>query len=157
MCDCLVALIKLFMPNSPSSSRLRCRDQVIDYLKTGGTCKCGLECPLHVDNVFIFDAQVPSKFTNQNADCPKPPSSCKHCEGNAAQKEKPLQRYTTQNAVSPFVKQKNESEKDAKLMPFTAQAKGALGQKKGTLWSIKIFLLYVRSDLNNCHPVLRSY
>ncbi|XP_057194377.1 methyl-CpG-binding domain protein 5 isoform X1 [Triplophysa rosa] len=40
---------------SPSGTVLRSVDEVKVYLRTDGTCKCGLECPLVVNKVFNFD------------------------------------------------------------------------------------------------------
>ncbi|XP_039545668.1 methyl-CpG-binding domain protein 6 [Pimephales promelas] len=48
---------------SPSGTVLRSVDEVRVYLRTDGTCKCGLECPLVPNKVFNFDpaamVQVP--------------------------------------------------------------------------------------------------
>ncbi len=46
---------------SPSGVCLTSSDHIRQYLQTKGTCKCGLECPLHVDKVFNFDANIASK------------------------------------------------------------------------------------------------
>ncbi|WAR04663.1 MBD5-like protein [Mya arenaria] len=43
---------------SPTSERLMCKDSVRQYLLSDGTCKCGLQCPLHMDAVFNFRADV---------------------------------------------------------------------------------------------------
>ncbi|XP_067314812.1 methyl-CpG-binding domain protein 6 [Pseudorasbora parva] len=40
---------------SPSDTVLRSVDEVRVYLRTDGTCKCGLECPLVPNKVFNFD------------------------------------------------------------------------------------------------------
>ncbi|KAF4112651.1 hypothetical protein G5714_007446 [Onychostoma macrolepis] len=40
---------------SPSGTVLRSVDEVRVYLRTDGTCKCGLECPLVPNKVFNFD------------------------------------------------------------------------------------------------------
>ncbi|XP_050968659.1 methyl-CpG-binding domain protein 6 isoform X2 [Labeo rohita] len=40
---------------SPSGTILRSVDEVRVYLRTDGTCKCGLECPLIPNKVFNFD------------------------------------------------------------------------------------------------------
>jgi hypothetical protein len=40
---------------SPSHSFLWSHSDVMSYLTTDGTCKCGLECPLFVDKIFNFD------------------------------------------------------------------------------------------------------
>ncbi len=47
---------------SPSGVELKSMDEVKEYLLTEGTCKCGLDCPLEVEKVFDFDAQVKSVF-----------------------------------------------------------------------------------------------
>ncbi|XP_050538813.1 uncharacterized protein LOC126904125 isoform X2 [Daktulosphaira vitifoliae] len=49
---------------SPSNTVLNSLDQVKTYLKTQGTCKCGLECPLHSEQVFNFDVTVLAKPTS---------------------------------------------------------------------------------------------
>lgn len=40
---------------SPSQSVLWSHADLLTYLTTDGTCKCGLSCPLHVHKVFNFD------------------------------------------------------------------------------------------------------
>ncbi|CAB3385530.1 Hypothetical predicted protein [Cloeon dipterum] len=40
---------------SPSGAEICSREAARQYLITPGNCKCGLECPLHLDNVFCFD------------------------------------------------------------------------------------------------------
>lgn len=46
---------------SPSSDCLRSKADVVQYLISDKTCKCGLECPLYVDNTFNFDASLQSR------------------------------------------------------------------------------------------------
>lgn len=56
-------------------------NQVRAYLSKEGTCKCGLECPLIVENVFNFDPHVASRHVNHIANCdPNEPSGtlCNH-------------------------------------------------------------------------------
>ena len=64
---------------SPNNSRLRSLDHVIEYLKTEGTCKCGLECPFFIHKVFNFDARIPSKLIPVNSRTEPSQSGCKHC------------------------------------------------------------------------------
>lgn len=64
---------------SPNNSRLRSLDHVIEYLKTEGTCKCGLDCPLFVQKVFNFDARIPSKLLPVGSRPESSTSGCKHC------------------------------------------------------------------------------
>ena len=47
---------------SPNKSKIRNKEDLINYLELEGTCKCGLECPLKVDETFNFDPKIPSKF-----------------------------------------------------------------------------------------------
>ena len=37
-------------------------EDLLVYLQTEGTCKCGLECPFKPDQVFSFDPKVQSRF-----------------------------------------------------------------------------------------------
>ncbi|KAH9509781.1 hypothetical protein Btru_045171, partial [Bulinus truncatus] len=46
---------------SPSGVVLQSLDQIYEYLLNDTTCKCGLECPLHVDKYFSFDPEVGSQ------------------------------------------------------------------------------------------------
>ncbi|KAF4516971.1 hypothetical protein B566_EDAN005572 [Ephemera danica] len=48
---------------SPSGAELCSRDALRQYLCTTGTCKCGLECPLHLDRIFSFDPKVRAKLS----------------------------------------------------------------------------------------------
>lgn len=62
---------------SPSQSLLWSHSDLLSYLTTDGTCKCGLSCPLFVDQVFNFDpscslqryASLSDSDTNQNNLC----------------------------------------------------------------------------------------
>lgn len=63
---------------SPNNSRLRSLENVIEYLKTDGTCKCGLECPFFIHKVFNFDARIPSKPILVNSRAEPLQSGCKH-------------------------------------------------------------------------------
>ena len=63
---------------SPNNSRLRSLENVIEYLKTDGTCKCGLECPFFIHKVFNFDARIPSKPILVNSRAEPLKSGCKH-------------------------------------------------------------------------------
>ncbi|XP_065334907.1 mucin-2-like isoform X3 [Cloeon dipterum] len=46
---------------SPSGAEICSREAARQYLITPGNCKCGLECPLHLDNVFCFDPKVTNR------------------------------------------------------------------------------------------------
>lgn len=41
--------------SSPTDCLLWCMNDAVQYLMTDGTCKCGLECPFHVQDLFNFD------------------------------------------------------------------------------------------------------
>ncbi|KAF0291316.1 Methyl-CpG-binding domain protein 6 [Amphibalanus amphitrite] len=43
---------------SPSGVSLTSREEARQYLRTAGTCKCGLECPILVEKSFNFDPKV---------------------------------------------------------------------------------------------------
>lgn len=43
---------------SPSGVSLTSVDEARLYLRTDGTCKCGLECPLILEKSFNFDPKV---------------------------------------------------------------------------------------------------
>lgn len=52
---------KLFYPillSSPSGIQLKSKEEIKDYLLTEGTCKCGLDCPVQIENAFDFDHKV---------------------------------------------------------------------------------------------------
>ena len=46
---------------SPSQICLRSKEEIMRYLMSDRTCKCGLDCPFYIDNVFNFDASLPSR------------------------------------------------------------------------------------------------
>ncbi|XP_013066654.2 uncharacterized protein LOC106055075 isoform X2 [Biomphalaria glabrata] len=46
---------------SPSGVSLQSVEQICSYLLSDITCKCGLQCPLHVDKYFSFDPEVESQ------------------------------------------------------------------------------------------------
>ena len=48
----------LIFYSSPSGIQLKTMDEIRSYLIKEGTCKCGLECPMHVEKVFDFDDKV---------------------------------------------------------------------------------------------------
>ena len=54
-------MLFFLFPSSPSGVRLASVEQIQQYLQSEGTCKCGLECPLHVDKTFSFNPQVTSR------------------------------------------------------------------------------------------------
>lgn len=64
---------------SPSSCCLKSYENVIEYLKTDGTCKCGLDCPFYIHHVFNFDARVQNRDASQAVGTK---SSCNLCESN---------------------------------------------------------------------------
>lgn len=76
---------------SPNNSRLRSLDHVIEYLKTEGTCKCGLDCPLFVQNVFNFDARIPSKLIPVGSRSEPSKTGCKHCVADSYDAGNPKQ------------------------------------------------------------------
>lgn len=98
---------------SPNNSRLRSLDHVIEYLKTEGTCKCGLECPFFIHKVFNFDARIPSKLIPVNSRQEPSQSGCKHYT---------LDYLDVQQPSEIAAKQAN----DVKLPPFST-----LAQKRG--------------------------
>ena len=49
---------------SPSGIELKSKEEIKEYLLKEGTCKCGLECPLEIEDVFDFDTEVSSSITN---------------------------------------------------------------------------------------------
>ena len=101
---------------SPNNSRLRSLEHVIEYLKTEGTCKCGLECPLFVQNIFNFDARIPSKLIPVGTRPESSKSGCKHCVTDYPDVLNPKQ------SVDITAKQSN----DAKLPSIST-----LGTKRG--------------------------
>ena len=62
---------------SPTNCCLRSLEELSKYLESDGTCKCGLECPLHISKAFNFEPSVVSKpydievakSSNQNELC----------------------------------------------------------------------------------------
>ena len=46
---------------TPSQDELKSKDDILQYLTAPGTCKCGLQCPLHLDSLFSFDISIKSK------------------------------------------------------------------------------------------------
>ena len=57
-------------------------DDVRQYVMSASTCKCGLECPLHLEKVFSFSAnvatqQVLHKLSNPHQTC----NECKVDDG----------------------------------------------------------------------------
>jgi len=63
---------------SPGGNELRSLDDVKSYLLKAGACKCGLICPLHVEQVFNFDPQVKSEPSSVNLGPPNPSRFCFH-------------------------------------------------------------------------------
>lgn len=59
-----ISLYLLFystLSSSPSDIRLKSLKETKKYLLEEETCKCGLQCPFHIEKVFNFDAEIPSK------------------------------------------------------------------------------------------------
>ncbi|KAL5010176.1 hypothetical protein ScPMuIL_012481 [Solemya velum] len=54
---------------SPSNIRLSTKQAICQYLSSEGTCKCGLECPLVVENVFNFDVTLQTKQWTIDVSC----------------------------------------------------------------------------------------
>lgn len=94
---------------SPNNSRLRSLENVIEYLKTDGTCKCGLECPLFIHKVFNFDARIPSKLIPVHSRAELSQSGCKHCVIDSNNPQQPSEVAGNQAS-------------DAKLSGFSAVA-----------------------------------
>ncbi|CAG7831508.1 unnamed protein product, partial [Allacma fusca] len=42
----------------PSGTKLRTWDELKNYICSDGTCKCGLSCPLRLEQSFSFDPKV---------------------------------------------------------------------------------------------------
>lgn len=91
---------------------------MIEYLKTEGTCKCGLDCPFFIHKVFNFDARIPSKLIPVNSRQEPSQSGCKHCTVDYLDAQQPSEIA---------VKQAN----DVKLPPFST-----LAQKRGDYYII---------------------
>ena len=51
-------LFHLILLSSPSGIQLKSNEEIKDYLLTEGTCKCGLDCPVQIENAFDFDHKV---------------------------------------------------------------------------------------------------
>lgn len=65
---------------SPNKSRLRHHDDLVNYLLSESTCKCGLECPLKPEEVFSFNPKVPSKFGFSANSDPNHVTACGVCK-----------------------------------------------------------------------------
>ena len=68
---------------SPSGIQLKSADEIKEYLFTEGTCKCGLDCPLAVENAFDFDPQKVSEVSLPNSITVKN-QGCKHLNSTLA-------------------------------------------------------------------------
>ena len=58
----------IFLPLTPSPD-CRCMasaEEVLRHLLSSGTCKCGLPCPLRLDNVFNFDPLLESSHSDSS-------------------------------------------------------------------------------------------
>lgn len=49
------------MFSSPSEIQLCSIEETRKYLLSEETCKCGLQCPFHVEKLFNFDPAIPSR------------------------------------------------------------------------------------------------
>ena len=114
---------------------------MIEYLKTEGTCKCGLECPLFIHKVFNFDARIPSKLVPVKSRPELSQSGCKHCVIDY------LDVLNPQQPSEIAVKQAN----DAKLPPFSAAQKRGNFIYSADVNATALFLLifYSFSELPN--------
>ncbi|XP_059092531.1 uncharacterized protein LOC131887828 [Tigriopus californicus] len=63
---------------SPSGVQLRSMDDVKTYLLREGTCKCGLECPIRIDESFDFDDTKHSEAQPFVMDSTIPSRYCAH-------------------------------------------------------------------------------
>jgi hypothetical protein len=114
--------------HSPSNCYLTSYEHVIEYLKTDGTCKCGLDCPFFIHRVFNFDASVKNKERNKDLqEASVKASSCKLCESNRL---KGNNNFTDQILTPSPLNQtlKQAARKTAKSSSFD----GSLTSKKGT-------------------------
>ncbi|XP_067928612.1 uncharacterized protein [Watersipora subatra] len=100
---------------SPSGEILSSIEQVKDYLLSEETCKCGLECPFHVEKVFNFDPAVESqewKLSNLGIHSEKSVRICchrKHVRSTALAKDckalpKPLKTSPARRRAKPSQK-----------------------------------------------------
>ena len=65
---------------TPSNYLLWSPQEISLYLQSEGTCKCGIECPLILENVFNFDPKVQTVayFPHKSSDS-ESSKRCKHC------------------------------------------------------------------------------
>ncbi|RWS27694.1 uncharacterized protein B4U80_05917 [Leptotrombidium deliense] len=70
---------------TPSNYVLWSLQEIVYYLQSEGTCKCGLECPLIVSKIFNFDPRLQSKVYNID-ECLRDGSTklCNHRRKNIA-------------------------------------------------------------------------
>lgn len=61
---------------SPSDALLWSMEEIARYLMTEGTCKCGLECPFQIDQIFNFDANI--RFQKYSTSQPSNDRFCSH-------------------------------------------------------------------------------
>lgn len=92
---------------SPTSNYLKSYENIIEYLKKDGTCKCGLDCPFHIHRVFNFDINVLNKEQKDDvANNDGHSSTCKLCDSQWLKNEvdqmllqqKPLNQAIKQTA-----------------------------------------------------------
>ena len=70
---------------SPDLHKLCSHEELLAYLTTEGTCKCGLRCPFHLEQQFSFKPSVISLGDSDPAqDDPSTPHLCKaaHLKGD---------------------------------------------------------------------------
>ena len=66
---------------SPSGIELKSHEEIREYLLKEGTCKCGLECPIELSDVFNFDTNKSAELTTPMPILtPNPSKYCKHKE-----------------------------------------------------------------------------
>lgn len=58
------AVLKFCCDCSPSGCLLASVEETAAYVQRDGTCKCGLPCPLRLDQVFSYDPAVSNPFTS---------------------------------------------------------------------------------------------
>lgn len=66
---------------SPNKSRIRSYDDIIEYIESDSTCKCGLECPVRPKELFNFDPNVASRLGMTDFEATSPEErSCNACK-----------------------------------------------------------------------------
>ncbi|XP_011404721.2 PREDICTED: flocculation protein FLO11-like [Amphimedon queenslandica] len=102
---------------SPDNRALRSREEVLNYLTSAGTCKCGLRCPFMLDDVFNFDPSIiglPDNipFTSNSLCSVKP-----HLTLHKVKRRPPTQK--TQSKPKPFSSSKSIKKPPVLSPPFS--------------------------------------